>query len=72
MGGKGRLLRATLEKGEINKQFGYCADRVRGYASKLSAVCDDISAHDGKTLVLIQLQQNSWPCEASLSASQAS
>jgi len=37
----------------VHPSFGYCPDRVRGYASKLSAVCDDVSTHAGKTLVLV-------------------
>ena len=33
--------------------LGYCRDRVNGYCSKLSAVCDDVDASQHKWLVLV-------------------
>jgi hypothetical protein len=55
-GGEGKLLRTMYDKADPESRFGYCPDRVRGYASKLSAVCDDISLYGGKTLVLVHSQ----------------
>jgi hypothetical protein len=52
-GGEGKLLREVYEADQVSNCYGYCVDRVRGYASKLSAVCDDIDKYGGKTLVLV-------------------
>eukprot|EP01043_Picozoa_sp_COSAG02_P085418 COSAG02_NODE_23068_length_731_cov_1.060127_2_plen_162_part_01 len=52
-GGRGKLLRQEFDRETSQSKLGYCPDRVRGYASKLSAVCDDVSLHGDKTLVLV-------------------
>ena len=65
-GGEGKILRSVYAatgsndpatgKPHRDPRFGYCPERVRGYASKLSAVCDDVSLYGGKTLVLVHSQ----------------
>ena len=52
-GAEGKLCGESYSGATPDKDFGYCPDRVRGYASKLSAVCDDVSSSAGKTLVLV-------------------
>ena len=52
-GASGELCGEAFDKEKPHETFGYCPDRVRGYASKLSAVCDDVSSQAGKTLVLV-------------------
>ena len=52
-GGDGKLCGEAFPEEEPHPSFGYCPDRVRGYASKLSAVCDDVGTHTDKTLVLV-------------------
>lgn len=50
-GCQGKLCGEFFDVEEV--ESGWCPDRVRGYASKLKAVCDDVAMHGGKTLVLV-------------------
>ena len=43
----GKLCGETLGPAAGDLSFGYCPERLSGYASKLSAVCDDIGRHSG-------------------------
>jgi len=52
-GAGGKLCGEAFDEEDHHDTLGYCPDRVRGYASKLAAVCDDVSSHAGKTLVLV-------------------